>query len=98
MLIAKDWKDYQLLARGRGRKLERFGPYQLSRPEPRALWKPVFSNNEWLNADAKFVAAQKGGGGSWKKKEGFAGHWQMVYKDLRFICAVESSKQTRIIK
>ncbi|MDD4828596.1 MAG: oxidoreductase, partial [Bacteroidales bacterium] len=32
------WNDYQLIDCGEGEKLERFGPYLLIRPEPKAFW------------------------------------------------------------
>ena len=41
------WKDYELLDSGNGEKLERFGPYVLRRPEPKALWEPSMSEAEW---------------------------------------------------
>ena len=34
-----DWKSYQLLDCGDGRKLEKFGPYTLIRPEAEAIWQ-----------------------------------------------------------
>ena len=34
------WSDYALLDSGDGRKLERYGPYSVVRPEPPALWSP----------------------------------------------------------
>ena len=33
--------DYALLDSGGGRKLERFGPIVVDRPEPQALWTPA---------------------------------------------------------
>ena len=41
------WKDYELLDSGGGMKLERFGGYVLSRPEPKALWDKDMSDAEW---------------------------------------------------
>ena len=41
------WKDYELIDSGNGRKLERFGRYIMSRPEPKALWEPSMTENEW---------------------------------------------------
>ncbi|MDZ4369847.1 MAG: class I SAM-dependent rRNA methyltransferase, partial [Phenylobacterium sp.] len=32
------WTDYALLDSGHGRKLERYGPYRVVRPEPQCLW------------------------------------------------------------
>ncbi|MBQ2229009.1 MAG: hypothetical protein II424_01205, partial [Bacteroidales bacterium] len=41
------WKDYELLDSGDGEKLERFGAYVLSRPEPKALWTKSLPQSEW---------------------------------------------------
>ena len=41
------WADYELLDSGDGMKLERFGQYVLSRPEPKALWHPSLPAKEW---------------------------------------------------
>ena len=37
LLTSPDWVDYELLDSGNGEKLERFGPYQIVRPEPEAI-------------------------------------------------------------
>ena len=34
------WADYALLDSGDGRKLERYGPYTVVRPEPQCFWSP----------------------------------------------------------
>ena len=34
------WADYALVDSGGGRKLERYGPYHVVRPEPQCLWTP----------------------------------------------------------
>lgn len=50
------WKGYQLLDSGDGQKLEQFGPYVISRPEPQAIWDKGLSNKEWENlAHASFT-------------------------------------------
>lgn len=41
------WPDYELIDSGMGRKLERFGRWIISRPEPQALWNPSLSTIEW---------------------------------------------------
>ena len=38
MKLAKDWKDYKVLATGDGEKLERGGDYTLWRPDPQVIW------------------------------------------------------------
>ena len=44
------WNDYSLIDSGYGRKLERFGPFLFSRPEPQALWSQNLSRKIWDNA------------------------------------------------
>ena len=52
---ASYWKDYALLDSGNGEKLERFGAWVLRRPEPKALWTPSLSEQEWRRkADVTF--------------------------------------------
>ena len=50
ILSPDDWKDYELLDSGDGKKLERFGSYILNRPDPRALWQPSASPDIWKKA------------------------------------------------
>lgn len=48
--------DYELIDTGNRYKLERFGKYILSRPEPQAVWKPALSKDEWNKlAHTEFV-------------------------------------------
>ncbi|MGQ3040918.1 MAG: class I SAM-dependent methyltransferase [Brevundimonas sp.] len=39
-LVTRGWQDYALLDSGDGRKLERYGPYTVVRPEPQCFWSP----------------------------------------------------------
>lgn len=39
-LVTRGWGDYALLDSGDGRKLERYGPYTVVRPEPQCFWSP----------------------------------------------------------
>lgn len=48
------WSEYELLDCGAGRKLERFGPVRLVRPEPKAWWSRRLPDEEWRRADAVF--------------------------------------------
>ncbi|MBT3239409.1 MAG: class I SAM-dependent rRNA methyltransferase [Chloroflexi bacterium] len=93
MLISKDWKEYQLLDSGKGQKLEQFGPHRLVRPEPRAVWKKAWGEEEWQSAVASFIAAEKGGGGRWEFHKKFDHQWKLNYKALNFWVEVEASKQ-----
>jgi 23S rRNA (cytosine1962-C5)-methyltransferase len=55
LLICDDWREYELLDSGDRRKLERFGPVRVSRPDPQALWSPQQPVASW-KADAVFAA------------------------------------------
>jgi 23S rRNA (cytosine1962-C5)-methyltransferase len=41
------WKEYELIDSGGLEKLERFGKYILTRPEPQAVWDKALSSSEW---------------------------------------------------
>jgi 23S rRNA (cytosine1962-C5)-methyltransferase len=54
-MTKSEHKGYSLLDSGLGRKLERFGPFVLSRPCSQAVWAPLLSEQEWRKADAVFL-------------------------------------------
>ncbi len=83
ILITKKSADYELLDSGDLRKLERFGDFVLSRPDPQALWRKSLPESEWLAADATFV--QTAGRGKWKNKKPFPEPWQISLGGLNFI-------------
>ncbi|MBN8820516.1 MULTISPECIES: class I SAM-dependent methyltransferase [unclassified Spirosoma] len=41
------WPEYELIDSGNFQKLERFGKYILSRPEPQAIWDKSLSDEDW---------------------------------------------------
>lgn len=92
LLHPSSWKDYELIDSGEGEKLERFGQYTLSRPEPQAIWKKVLSAKEWKElADARFVREQKDKfrfsddvKGGWTKPSSMPESWNVnyAYKEL----------------
>ena len=55
LLVSDDWRDYELIDSGDMRKLERFGPTRVNRPDPQALWRPQTPVESW-KADAVFAA------------------------------------------
>ena len=54
--------DYALLDSGGARKLERFGPIVLDRPDPQALWRPRRARDEWERAHLVFEREDDRGG------------------------------------
>lgn len=67
MISSDKWKDYELIDCSDGRRLERWGKYILSRPDPQVIWKNQKKSSLWNKADA--VYDREGGGGSWIKKD-----------------------------
>lgn len=81
LLITDGWEDYRLLDTGEGRKLERFGPVTLDRPEPQAIWAKS-DPSIWGRADASFEAAEDAEQGAWKFRKGRLGDWTMQVSGL----------------
>ena len=72
---------YNLIDSGKGRKLERFGPYLISRPCAQAVWQPLLSETEWNRADAQFTREPDN---RWLKKSGLKEIWQTEAAGLHF--------------
>ena len=100
LFTANHWKDYELLDCGDLEKLERFGNIVLRRPEPQALWKKQFTEQEWNKlADVKFI--QKGShAGEWKKNSNVGDKWQISYNHenlaIKFNLSLTSFKHVGI--
>jgi 23S rRNA (cytosine1962-C5)-methyltransferase len=84
LLITPPWEDYELLDTGGGRKLERYGPYRIVRPEHQAMWKPALPESDWKSADAVFDPEGTEEGGRWRVNSSIPESWVMGYKNLRF--------------
>jgi len=81
-LIAEPWPDWELVDSGNGRKLERYGPFTVARPEPQAMWAPA--NAEW-DPDATFVpGSDEEGGGRWVHHRDVPKQWQLSRGPVRF--------------
>lgn len=81
------WKDYELVDCGNGEKLERFGNYYLSRPEPKALWAKTMSQEEWnrlthtqFRPGAGFGKAGKEDSGTWNRLKKMDDQWYIRYR------------------
>jgi 23S rRNA (cytosine1962-C5)-methyltransferase len=86
MLETEGWRDYALLDSGKGRKLERYGPYRIVRPEAQAMWSPRRPESEWAAADAHFVGAgEEESDGRWRMKKPLGETWPLDYDGIRFL-------------
>ena len=80
------WKDYELIDSGNFEKLERFGPYVMARPEPKALWNKSLSDGEWnkmihtrFKTGAGFGKAGKEDSGTWERRKKMDDQWYIRY-------------------
>ena len=82
----QSWQDYELIDSGNFRKLERFGPYVMIRPEPKALWDPALPESEWramahteFKPGAGFGKAGKEDSGTWTSLRKMQEQWTIAY-------------------
>lgn len=83
MLLADDWKDYELIDTGGGEKLERWGKYILRRPDPQIIWPLKDETGPWKKADARYFRSQSGGG-KWEFIRKLPERWTVSYDKLSF--------------
>ena len=84
MLLADEWKDYELIDASSGQKFERWGKVYLLRPDPMVVW----DNGDLLEKyhgkiDAVYYRNNKGGG-HWDNLRNVPGSWKINYKNLTF--------------
>jgi len=86
-LSPEHWTEYELIDTGGFEKLERFGHYVLSRPEPQAVWNKALPQSQWETmANAIFrKGAEKNNQpenerGEWILKSGMPQQWWINYE------------------
>ena len=79
-------KDYELIDCGGCEKLERFGPYCMIRPEPKAIWNKTLPESEWARMahtrflpGAGFGKAGKEDSGTWTRLRQMEDQWVIRY-------------------
>ena len=81
-LVAEPWPDWGLIDCGNGRKLERYGPITVERPEPQAMWAPAQA--DW-KPDATFVpGSDEEGGGRWVHHRDVPPSWDLSRGPVHF--------------
>ncbi|WP_305308027.1 class I SAM-dependent methyltransferase [Phenylobacterium sp.] len=78
------WADYGLLDSGDGKKLERYGPYTVVRPEPQCLWAPRLDPEVWAAADAVFDPSDEEDAGRWRFQGAPLEAWPMAWRQAKF--------------
>lgn len=90
VLTAPTWDEYELLDSGNGKRLERFGKFTISRPDPQVIWKPHLEETSWQKADAAFEKDR------WIHKTRIPEKWPLRYKNLTFYAKLSPFKHTGI--
>ena len=93
LISPTSWQDYELIDSGDFEKLERFGKYILTRPEPQAIWQRTLNDAEWKRlTTARFAREQSDNfrftdevKGGWNRNPGMPESWQInySYNDLK---------------
>lgn len=80
-LTPQHWEDYELLDTGGFEKLERFGEFILSRPEPQAIWDKRMDDKAWRNLAHAHFAREKGNPekGNWEILKKMPQKWTVSY-------------------
>lgn len=86
LLEPQSWKDYELLDSGNYEKLERFGEYIISRPEPQAVWEKTKTESDWEELSNAVFKREKGKvssdgseRGQWIQKRHMPDQWFIHY-------------------
>lgn len=83
MLLAKDWKDYEIIDCSNGEKLERWDNIKLLRPDPQIIWDNGILKDKYNDINAIYIRSNKGGG-HWENLRKTPERWIVTYKDLKF--------------
>ncbi len=92
MWIANQWKDYEVIDTSKGQKLERWGDYQLVRPDPQVIWDTERKLSGWKKPNARYHRSSKGGG-EWEFID-LPKQWSIKYRELTFQLKPFSFKHT----
>lgn len=82
MWIANGWKDYEVIDASQGEKLERWGKYNLVRPDPQVIWDSPRQHKGWTKPNAHYHRSSMGGG-EWEFFD-LPKQWDITYNELTF--------------
>ena len=93
MLLAPDWKDYEVIATGDGEKLERWGDLILLRPDPQVIWHAKKPLRSYPGISAIYERSSTGGG-FWKYNKPIPDDFVIGWRDLNFKLKLMGFKHT----
>ncbi len=91
--VAREWKDYQIIATGDGQKLERWGNLVLLRPDPQVIWKSSAPLEKNKNINARYIRSNQGGG-RWEYQGNVPDNFTVERKGLVFSLKLMGFKHT----
>lgn len=92
MWVADKWEEYQILDTSNGEKLEKWGEYELVRPDPQVIWNTPRKLSGWKKPNAHYHRSHKGGG-EWEFLN-LPKQWSIRYGELTFQLKPFSFKHT----
>lgn len=93
MLLANDWKDFELIDCSLGEKLERWNNIFLLRPDPQIIWGNGKLIEKYNNINSVYHRSNKGGG-NWENLKKTPLSWKVNYKNLTFLIKQMGFKHT----
>lgn len=95
MLVARGWKDYEILDTGDGEKVERWGSFILRRPDPQIIWPWQKERKIRENVHAVYHRSSRGGG-QWEILKKMPESWTIEYGELKFKVSPTGFKHTGV--
>lgn len=93
MKVADKWKDYEIIATGKGEKLERWKNIYLLRPDPQIIWDSKFPLDSYDKLHAHYFRSSSGGG-KWNNLKNIPDEWNVSYNNLTFSIKTMGFKHT----
>lgn len=93
ILQISDVNDYELIDSGDQTKLERFGKYITSRPDPNALWSKD-DQSAWQKADAIFHPDKKPGQQTHWENKNIKNDWIFSFDGIKMVLKMTPFKHT----
>ena len=93
MLLAPDWKEYEVIATGDGEKLERWGDLILLRPDPQVIWHAKKPLRSYPGISAIYERSSTGGG-FWKYNKKVPDDFVIGWRNLKFKLKLMGFKHT----
>ena len=84
MLLANQWKDYELIDASCGMKYERWGEIYLLRPDPQIVWNHGDLLEKYKDQIHAVYHRSNKGGGSWENLKVTPPSWKIHYQNLTF--------------